>query len=678
MQDKKRIIIFSSLLLAFISFYIFRLMYLQLANGQTFLEQSQNRILRKTAIIAPRGEICDRLGRPMVTNRKGYAVYIEKDMVGEKELNDVLLNLNNAFSKNGESLALSFPISNSPYTFLSSLKDDENVNKDYIKFLKANNINLDIDANNLMTYFSNTYNLSKYNDNDKWIISALRYEMENKTKNSSDPFMLAVDVKINTISVIRERYMEFPGVSVEVVPIREYVEDGLASNILGRVGNIFSEEYATLKEKGYKLDDIVGKDGIEKTCEDYLKGKDGVKQVEKNTEGQVTAVIETVNPEPGNNIILTIDEDLQKTAEKSLANRIAGIKEYAEIKGLEGTDVKGGAAVAIDVNTGEILALASYPTYKLSEYNSNFASLVKDPLKPLLNRAISGAYPPGSAFKIVTGIAGLEEKAITTNTTYTCNGKYTFFDSYQPSCYHGISHGTQNIEGALRFSCNGFFFDTARLLGIDKLNKYMSLFGFGQLTGIELTGETKGIMAGIEEREKSGKVWNPGDTIQCGIGQSDNMFTPLQMASYVATIASNGVRYKPHIVKSVKDYHFLNSVTENSPEVVSTVPMSETTIKAIKEGMRRVVVEGSIKTAFEGLNNTLAGKTGTAQVPGGSDNGIFICYAPLDKPQIAIAVMAEHCGEGGYLALVARDILEKYFTTKELNDIIIPENVLLN
>ncbi len=678
MQDKKRIIIFSSILLAFIALYIFRLVYLQLVSGQSFLEQSRNRILRKTAVIAPRGEICDRLGRPLVTNRKGYAIYIEKDMVGEKDLNNVLLNLYKVFSKNGENINLSFPVSNSPYTFLSSLKENDNENKDYLEFLKANKINSDIDANNLMTNLSNAYDLSKYNENDKWIVVALRYEMDIKTKNNADPFMLASDVNINTVSIIRERYMEFPGVSVEVVPIREYVEDGFASNILGRVGYIFAEEYEELKGKGYKLNDTVGKDGIEKTFEQYLRGKDGVRQVEKNTQGKVTAVIETVNPEPGNNVILTIDKDLQKIAEQSLESRIKGIIEYTQLKGLDGADVKGGAAVVINVNTGEILALASYPTYKLSEYNSNFTNLIKDPLNPLLNRAISGAYPPGSAFKMVTGIAALEEKAITTTTTFTCTGKYTYFDSYQPSCYHGIAHGTLNIEGALRFSCNSFFFDAARLVGIEKLNKYMSLFGFGQLTGIELTGEVKGVLAGKEEREKSGKVWNPGDTIQVGIGQSDNMLTPLQIASYVATIASNGVRYKPHIVKSVKDYHFLETITENSPTVVSTVPMSESTINSIRIGMRRVVVEGSVSSAFKGLNVEIAGKTGTAQVPGGSANGIFVAYAPYDKPKIAIAVVAEHCGEGGYLGVIARDIFEKYFTTKELNDIIIPENVLLN
>jgi penicillin-binding protein 2 len=675
MDSIRRVYIFLGLLIIAIAFYVLRLINLQLALGNDFLEQSQKKVLRNTIIQAPRGEICDRLGRPLVTNRKGYTIYIEKDLISEEKLNDVLLNLSKVFTKTSDKYIDTFPVSNAPYTFISTQNQD-NTAKQFAQFLTANKLPNNIDAQALMNKLIEKYELEKYIPEDTRKIAGIRYELDCKLKSSSDSYAFAPDVKIETVTRIRENAAEFPGVSVEVTPIREYVEDDIAANILGRVGSIFAEEYPALKEKGYKMNDTVGKDGIEKTCEEYLKGKDGLRQVEKNTDGQVTAIIDSVNPEPGNNVILTIDKDLQRAAEQSLRTRIDEI-----IKADNGTrggfDARGGSAVAIDVNTGEILALATYPSYKLSEYSSNFAQLVNDPLNPLLNRPISGAYTPGSIFKMVTGIAALDENVITTSTSFNCTGKYTFFDSYQPSCYHGTAHGAQNVIGALRYSCNAFFFDAGRQVTIEKLNSYTAKFGLGVLTGIELTGEVKGIIAGKAERELKGERWNPGDTIQAAIGQSDNMFTPLQFASYIQTVAANGTRYKPHIVKSIKDYHFVNTIKQNDPIVVDTVPMSPTVIDAIKYGMRRVILEGSAAARFNGFGVEVAGKTGTAQVPGGSSDGAFVAFAPYDKPQIAIAVQVEHGGEGGYVSIIARDIFEKYFASKELNDKILQENVLL-
>lgn len=676
MDSIRRVYIFLGILLIVIAFYVLRLINLQLALGNSFLEQSQNKVLRNTIIQAPRGEICDRLGRPLVTNRKGYTIYIEKDLIDENKLNDILLNLTKVFTKTSDKYIDTFPVSASPYNYVASQNQD-NTAKQFTQFLTANKFASNIDAPTLMNKLIEKYELGKYLPEDIRKIAGVRYELDCKLKSSGDSYTFAEDVKIETVTRIRENAADFPGISVEVTPIREYVEDDIAANILGRVGSIFAEEYPALKVKGYKMNDTVGKDGIEKTCEEYLKGKDGLRQVEKNTDGQVTAIIDSINPEPGNNVILTIDKDLQRAAEQSLKVRIEEIKQADADGSKGGYDARGGSAVAIDVNTGEILALATYPSYKLSEYSSDFARLVNDPLNPLLNRPISGAYTPGSIFKMITGIAALDENAISTSTTFTCTGKYTFFDSYQPSCYHGNAHGTQDVVGALRYSCNAFFFDAGRKLGIDKLNEYTAKFGLGVLTGIELTGEVKGIIAGKLEREASGEKWNPGDTIQASIGQSDNMFTPIQLASYVQTIAANGTRYKPHIVKSIKDYHFVNTVKQNDAVVADTVPMSAPVVDAIKYGMRRVLLEASPAAKFKGFGVEVAGKTGTAQVPGGSSDGTFLAFAPYDKPQIAIAVQVEHGGEGGYVSIIARDIMEKYFASKELNDKILQENVLL-
>lgn len=663
------------IVLIIILLFVFRLVNLQLVQGSSYLTQSQNKVLRNTVIQAPRGEICDRLGRPLVINRKGYSVYIERDMINTNDLNDVLLNLVKTFKVTGDKFTDSFPISFPPFTYLVTDSEDTEL-KDFNKFLTKKKIAVSSDAETIINKLSAGYNLEKYSPEDRRSIIGLRFELEYKNTGSSYEF--ASDVNMNTISVLRERYQDFPGISVEVVPVREYVETGLASNILGYVGSIFSEEYAQLKEKGYELDDKVGKDGIEKTCEGYLRGKDGIKQVEKNTDGQITSVIDTVNPEPGNNVILTIDEDLQRVAEDSLKTRIAEIKAYTSANHLEGSDAQGGAAVAVDVNTGEILALASYPTFDLSAYNSNFSQLINDPMKPLLNRAIGGTYPPGSSFKMVAATAALDEKVISTTWTYTCTGKYTYFSDYQPTCYHGAVHGTNNIVGAIRYSCNSFFFDVGRMVGIDNLNKYAKMYGFGQLTGIEIPGEVKGILAGREEREKQGKTWNPGDTIQASIGQSDNMLTPIQLAGYVQTIATGGTRYKLHIIKSIKNYHYGKTIVDNTPVIADTVPMSDEVKNAIRTGMKRVVKEGAVSSKFAGFSIEVAGKTGTAQVPNGSSNGVFVCYAPADKPQIAIAVVVEHGSEGYYLGSIARDILEKYFASKQMDDAIIQEGTLLN
>jgi len=660
-----------------------RLVYLQLICGESYLEKSQKSVLRSATVIAPRGEIVDRLGRPLVSNRIGYTVTLEKDMM--EDINATLKRLVEVLDENGDVFEDNFPITlNEPYDFLEYNTENKGVLSSSFKaYLKKRKINIESTPQEIVTQLKSYYELNDYDELMARKIIGIRCELD-LGGYAATGYILANDISINSVTKIKEDYENFKGISVDTTPIREYDQADIAAHILGRVGMIYAEEYPALKAQGYSLNDQVGKDGIENTCEKYLKGINGLKQVEKNTSGQITSIIESKQAIPGNNVILTIDSDLQRVAEKALEKRINEIKEEAyTVYGRDGmgADVQGGAVVVVEVNTGEILALANYPTYKLETYNKDFSENINNPLKPLLNRGISGTYPPGSTFKMLTGIAGLEEKVVNINTTYSCYGSYTYYADagYSPRCYAGMAHGTNAIDGAIRHSCNGYFFDIGRLIGIDKLNQWTKLFGFGAKTGIELPGEAEGIIASRQYSEEVlDRIWTAGNTIQAAIGQSDNMFTPIQLAGYVQTIASEGKRYKLHIVKSVKSYHYDKIILENTPELVENIELSKDTVSSVKKGMERVMLETSIAWRFADLGIKVAGKTGTAQVPKGSANGTFVCYAPADDPQIAIAVVVEHAGEGGLISPIAKDILASYFSVKETGDTIDRESVLIS
>ena len=441
---------------------------------------------------------------------------------------------------------------------------------------------------------------------------------------------------------------------------------------MGRVGKIYAEEYEELKNEGYSYNDLIGKQGVELIAEKYLHGTDGTKNMEQNINGTVMKLAEDVPAVPGNYVVLTVDSDLQRVAEESLAANIEKIRANGgSLSARKGADANAGAAVVLDVKNGDILAMASYPTYDLSNFNKDYAMLSQDKNRPMWNRALGGTYTPGSTFKPLTAIAALESGTISTTEQINCQGVYTYFDSYQPRCWiwteQHRTHGPLNVSGAIENSCNYFFYEVGRRMGIDKIDEYAAKFGLGELTGVEFKEEVKGNVSSPSVKEKIGRTkedqtWYAGDTIQTAIGQSYNSFTPIQLANYIATVANGGTRYKTNIIKNIRSSLDGSVVAETQPTVVEKIELKPTTLEAVKNGMKKVVEDGSAKSIFEGYPIEIGGKTGTAQVGSKvTNNALFVAFAPFDNPEIAVAVVIEHGLRGANAGYVAKDIFDEYF-----------------
>ena len=458
----------------------------------------------------------------------------------------------------------------------------------------------------------------------------------------------------------------------------------MAAHVIGYTGKIKEEEYKANKDD-YDIDDIIGKTGIEYVFEKYLKGTDGEKQKEMAVDGTITGEYVSKNAIAGSDVVLTIDSNLQKTTEESLENCINKIKNGGFSQRY---DAQGGAAVVMNVNTGEVLATASYPTYEPQWFvggisQENWAYLRDDTRHPQLNKAIQSTYAPGSTFKMVTAIAGLETGVITTKEKINDTGIYKKYNSewkcwYYTSYHRG--HGYQNVTQALQHSCNYFFYETGDRMGIDNLSKYALHFGLGNKTGIELPNEKSGAAASKETYAKirNGATMGPGDTLNASIGQGDNNFTPMQIAKYISSIANSGTVVNPTIIKSVlnsdgtevsKDE--IRKYTNEKLGIVDTddgITISDESIEVAKEGMRMAASEagGTAYNIFKNFNIEVAGKTGSAEAgkdSNGKDlvNAWFVCFAPYENPEVAVVVMIENGGHGNYTAEVVRDIMAEYF-----------------
>ena len=379
-------------------------------------------------------------------------------------------------------------------------------------------------------------------------------------------------------------------------------------------------------------------------------------------------------PQPGYNVISTLDIKLQEAVERALADGVGALKSE---------DTQGAAAVVIDVNDGGVLASASYPTYDLSTFLQNYTELANDPLNPLFNRATQGIYPPGSTFKMVTAIGALEEGIIEPDTEILDTGRYLYYDDYQPQCWiyrdsgGWRTHEEENVSDAIMDSCNVFFFDAGRRLGISLLEQYAAAFGLGESTGIELSEET-GWMDGPEYTESHGQTWYEGNTLPAAIGQGNSRFTPLQLANYVATLANGGTHYSAHLLKEVKSNDYSQVVERYEPQVLNQLDIEPENLAAVTEGMLRVTTEGSAKTYFADLGVQVAAKTGSAQVSSATEsNALFVAFAPYEDPEIALAIVVEKGGSGSTLANIAAEILEYYFSAGSGMETVTPENTLL-
>ncbi len=640
---------------------------------ESAVERTFTRIVTESGA---RGEIYDRNGVPLVVNEMAFAIAFDYFTFPSEDPAQLVYDVLLVMADYGETYGDSLPITSMPFKFI----EDENSRARLDKLLKKNNIDTDLTAEETIRKLAELYNVSEeYTPDEMRKIIGVLYDMERQNFSSINPFTIASDVDIELVSIINEDSARFTGAYTLTVPVREYKTD-YASHLLGRVGPIFAEEYEEYKAKGYAMNARVGKDGVEKAFEDYLKGSDGSTTLKVTKSGKTLDVVSSEAAEAGNNVYLTIDIRLQEAAERALAEHIARINSEREAAGHE-AECDGGAAVVIDVDTGDILASASYPAFNLKTFSRDYSELLANEAKPLFNRAISGAYPPGSVFKMVTATAALQSGTITPDTKIIDEGIYTYYAPYTYRCWvytdYGRTHGTLNVSGALENSCNYFFYEVSRLMGIGTLTEYASRFGLGEYTGIELSNEAKGTVAGPESRKAVGGTWYAGDTLIAAIGQSDNLFTPLQLANYVATIVNGGTRYEAHLLSSVMSADGTQLIYEKEPTIAATIGYSEENYNAVMNGMLKVTEDGTASKVFADYDVRVVGKTGSAQLGKGSANGVFVLAAPYEDPEVAIAVVVEHGGSGNNVAWIARDILTAYFDCKAALTVGADENTLL-
>ena len=674
-NSKARFVILKIIIIFMLAAVTWKLFDLQIMKGDQYSEIANDRLTTNIVEKAPRGEILDRYGTRLVSNKVGYSVMMQKTDMKDEELNDVINELVGVLYANNCEYYDDLPISFAPYSFQFEDENEDGSTDDerskWFESNKKNGISEEMTADQIMQTLKKLYKVSNvYSEDEQRRIVGIRHAAQTSGMSQTTLFTLADDISVEAVTQIKERQDEFRGIAVVNDYVRQYDMPGLATHILGRTGKINAEEYESNKDLGYGYNDIIGKQGIEKWGEQYLRGIDGTTGTTKEVNGKEITVLDDTEPVPGNYLVLTVDSDLQRVAEESLAKTIQSIRDASGVKPKDGADCNAGAAVVIDVKTGDTLAIASHPTYDMSRFNEDYNILIENNAKPMWNRAVSGLYSPGSTFKPLTAIAALETGNLTTNEIIEDEGVYKYYADYQPTCWiwneYQMTHGKQNVTLALENSCNFFFYEVGRRMGIDTLGEYAKKFGLGEKTGIELGEETAGHMASPEYKKQvvsnvTSQDWYGGDTLQAAIGQSYSLFTPVQLANYAATIANGGTRYKVNLVKSVRSSVDGSVVREFSPEVAEKVDMDAKVLNAVKQGMKKVADEGSAAEVFANYGIQVGGKTGTAQVGDGSNNAVFIAYAPFDDPQIAVSVVLEHGVRGTNAAQVAKDIFDEYF-----------------
>ena len=691
-------------LLIFILLFAWVLYDLQYVHGADYLAQSRRKIAKTETVEASRGEILDRYGRVLVTNSESYNVSLDTSFM--KDVNATLTKLLDICRTEGVTWTDTLPISSeAPFVFTFDTASSGAISNLYalaesLKWTdtlpdreEADSIRAAAQEGQGVSYPSADAFLDKLRtyyeidpllpDSEARALMGVRYELTLRSREITyNAYVFAQDVDMSFIVTVKET--DLPGVNIDTTSVREY-KTSYAAHLLGRVGLMSPDEWTnTYQALDYPYNASVGKEGVELAFESYLHGTPGKRNIETNDQGKVVsgddnwvvdqATGEVQAPDPGDNVILTLDIKLQEAVERALATGIEGLKSE---------DTQGGAAVVIDVRDGGVLAMASYPTFDLTTYTQNYNTLLSDPLNPLLNRATRQVYPPGSTFKMVTAIGALEEGIIEPDTEILDTGRYLYYDDYQPQCWiyrdsgGWRTHEEENVSDAIMDSCNVFFFDAGRRLGISLLEQYAAAFGLGESTGIELSEET-GWMDGPEYTESHGQTWYEGNTLPAAIGQGNSRFTPLQLANYVATLANGGTHYSAHLLKEVKSNDYSQVVERYEPQVLNQLDIEPENLAAVTEGMLRVTTEGSAKTYFADLGVQVAAKTGSAQVSSATEsNALFVAFAPYEDPEIALAIVVEKGGSGSTLANMAAEILGYYFSAGSGMETVTTENTLL-
>lgn len=655
---------------------IIQLFNLQIVHGTEYREQSNTRLTRESVLEAARGEILDRSGNVLVNSGQKFNLELYKTKIDNETLNKTILNIIQTLEKHQISYTNSFPINIEPFQFTIE-------GKNLTSWKKSNGLDEDCTPEEAFYEFKDKYKIESTNIIEIRKIMAIRYAIAKEGYSSTKSITIAKDIPRELVAEFSENSDIYSGVSISVQPTRKYTSGNLASHILGYATKISDSEYQEKKDT-YNQNDIIGKTGIEALFEEYLRGKKGVKQIDMTVDGMITDEVIEEEAIAGSDVILTIDSKLQQISEAALAANIEKIK-----SGGFGTvyNATGGSCVVMNVKTGEVLSLASYPDYNPQSFTDGISkeewdSYNNNSSHPLLNKGIQSAYAPGSTYKMVTAIAGLESGNISLTEKIRDTGVYEKYggkwNCWYYTDYH-VGHGYLNVIGAIEKSCNYFFYETADRMGIDMLDRYAKHFGLGLKTGIQLPSEETGTLASKQYTDSINASWNPGDTINAAIGQGYNKFTPIQMARYISMIANGGNKIDVSIIKNIQNADGTNVPREeinrfvNSKLGIKQVEQEEITLNpdyllAVKEGMKSVTSDeaGTAYVRFRDFDIEVGGKTGSAEAgvdAQGNDlvNAWFVGFAPYEDPEIAVVVMVENGGHGNYTAEAVRDIMAEYF-----------------
>lgn len=692
-------IVFIIIILAMIGLFSLRLYKTQAAvTEESLVTADADSMTYQSTVEAARGNILDRNGNVLVSNRASYnLVIVNFVFFNAPDPNGNLLKVLDLCDELGIEYESHFPVtSDRPYEYTD---DNDTAWQSYFrKFLAERGYDLDISAPTLMKRLRGEYKIpDDWKQEDVYRIISVRYELELRSIEGIgiENYTLAEDVDAESLAAVME--LAVPGVVVENGTVREY-QTTYAAHILGYIGAMNPEEYAEYKQQGYAMNALVGKSGVEKAFEQYLHGSSGLKKTTVSSTGEILNRYYVTEPVPGNNVELTIDISLQAVAEQSLEKVILDLRENGVGRNKEGKDARGGAVVVQAVKTGEILAMASYPTYDLSTLSENAVALNEDETAPMFNRALA-TYPPGSVYKMVTSIAAVDYGGFDPGYIIEDKGLYTYYDSFQPKCHiwslaNPRTHGKINLMQAIAYSCNYYFYEIGRrtydaCIAKDGQNPFdivAKALGLGEATGIELPEDT-GTRANAEEKNKQyagdDSGWYGADVLQAVIGQSLNKFSPLQLVCYTSALANKGTRYEATLLSRVISWDYQDLIEEHKPTVASTLDISEKAMTAVDQGMRLTTTLGTAEQYLKDYPITIACKTGTAQWQGttstgsfsGSDNASFVLYAPADDPEIAISVYIERGSQGGNLANVCIPILDAYFSSSTKYETIATENI---
>ena len=669
----RRMILLIAAACAVMGLFVLRLIFLQLVNGDDFKAQATNTTDYNFTVTAARGDIVDSSGRRIATSTTSYNVALNKLLMGDRDLDTMLQQIVELLRENGESwndtLLIGQPDAAGHYEFT----DDDTSTSDQKQLADMKDtlgLQQYATADDVMEMLVEKNNLQGFSLEWQRVLAGIHYEMDRQAFSNVNNFVMAENVSAAAVATIKEHSLQLPGVEIVETSARSYEQSDIIPAVLGRVGKITAEKWKVtdsdgnvtypLRDKGYNMNDILGISGLESAYEDELRGKDGVETITRNSDGVIVDTQLTTVPEPGHTVQLTIDSNFQRAVDKALAENIDMINRVYNTGDMKAAAA---AAVVIDVKDGGVLAASNYPSFDQNLYATNYSEYSSDPGLPLFNRALQGLYTPGSTFKPAVAVAALDSGLINQYSTVFCNGVYNYFKDYHPKCTRHGHSGNIDVVTAIKWSCNIFFYDVGRRLTSDVYDAYAYKLGLGQRTGVEVSEATGRLTT------KNDSNYTASLDVQAAIGQGNTVVTPIQLATYAATLANNGVRYRTHFVKAILDTNTGEVLSETQSEVMDVIEGTGNTFELVREGMKQV--PSTISGKISSYPIAIACKTGTPQrsetyAPGKHYlNAMMVAYLPADDPEIAIGISIEYGGYGARAGDLVVDIANAYFAMKD-------------